>query len=115
MSTEELILFSTFMKDFVLYLEQVYKGNPLLSQFKSDIVMMIDVHPQKLKDIFEEYVARPYSDRIKDCDVSFLDELEERLSGTSFANLGKLWHEAQTETEQASILMHLQKLCHVCN
>lgn len=112
--SEELILFSSCMKDFIAYLETVYAGNPLLGQFKGDILMMIDVHPQRLKDIFDEYVARPYGSQIEECDVSFLYDLESRLQGTSFANLGKLWHDAQSENEQAGVLMHLQKLCRVC-
>lgn len=115
MSAEQLILFSSFIKEFIQYLEKTFPGHPAVSQMKSDVLLMVDVHPQKLKDIFEEYIQKPYGVMIQECDVSFVKELEERLQGTSFASIGRLWDDAQEERQKASILLHLQKLCHVCN
>ena len=113
--SEKVILFSSFIKEFIQHLEKTFPGHSLVSQLKSDIGLLLDVHPQKLLDVFTEYIYLPYGDLINDCDVSFVDDLEQRLQGTSFASIGKLWHDADGDEKKASILLHLQRLCHVCN
>jgi hypothetical protein len=108
------IKFNSYVKGLLAFLRSsMPMHKDLLDESEKNIELANIIKPRKLKDMFDEYIRIPYGNRIRACDATLINELDEK--DQDVLKLCQIWNSPEfDDMKKAQVFQYLIQICDNC-